>query len=524
MGRRFVRVLGAVGVSAFGVTIGAMGCSTASEGVTIGRVTTGRASTALASSAVHVKQVCRGGRQRCLSWVRTDEAGRVRRFDTPDGLGASDLANAYAIDTSVDPHATIAIVDAFAYPNAESDLAKYRAQYGLGACTVASGCLTIVNQDGKTSPMPPNAPADDDWTLEAALDLDMASAACPKCKLLLVLANSDQDDGLFIAQASAAKLGATVISNSWGSSETAQDPASTYEHFFAIPGPGIFVASGDSGYDNAGQGPDYPATSAYVTAVGGTNLSKGTDGTWSETVWAQSFLGGSGGSACSLTIPKPAWQGNTTCTHKASADVAAVADPATGPAIYNEASGGWTSVGGTSAASPLVAAIYTVTGHGKDAPSFAYAHASAFRDVTSGANDTCTGVLCNAGPGWDGPTGIGAPLASKLKAAPCTPSCTGKACGNDGCGGSCGACKGTDYCSGTGACVPACVPSCTNKACGNNGCGGSCGTCAAPNTCDANYKCTCTPNCNGKCAVDDGCGGTCKCAAGKTCSSDNVCQ
>jgi hypothetical protein len=317
---------------------------------------------------------------------------------------------------------------------------------------------------------------------QAALDLDMASAACPKCKLLLVQSNNDEDDGLFIAQATATRLGAAVISNSWGQSETASDPAVDYEHFFGVGrSVGIFVASGDSGYDNGGEGPDYPATSAYVTAVGGTRLTKSTTGRgWTEKAWSGS------GSACSLTVPKPSWQGSTACSFRASADVAAVGDPASGPAIYR---GGWQVVGGTSAASPLVAAIYALTGHGAAAPSLAYQHPEAYFDVTSGSNGSCTTALCKAAAGWDGPTGVGAPNGAPHATTQCTPSCGARTCGNDGCGGSCGSCGAAQYCSAAGACVAQCVPSCAGRTCGEDGCGGSCGTCPSGQTCSAAGQC-----------------------------------
>src|SRR5690349_9733257 len=135
------------------------------------------------------------------------------------GLGATDLQDAYELDTSVDPSATIAIIDAYGYSSLESDLSHYRSQYGLPACTTASGCLKIVNQSGQTSPLPNDPPSNDDWTTETALDVDMASAACPKCKLIVVQADDDQGDGLMIANNTAASLHATVISNSWGGPE-----------------------------------------------------------------------------------------------------------------------------------------------------------------------------------------------------------------------------------------------------------------------------------------------------------------
>jgi hypothetical protein len=367
------------------------------------------------AAAPNTRSVCAGGKARCFAQITTHPTGEIMRAAAPKGLVAKDLADAYKLDTSVDPHATIAIIDAFGYAKAESDLKTYRSQNGLPACTVASGCLTIVNQEGKKSPLPPAPPANDDWTVETALDLDMASAACPKCKLLLVQADDDQGDGLFQAQATAAHLGATVISNSWGQSEAPDSPATDLEHFFDLGGNvGIFVAAGDSGYDNGGDGPNYPSTSAFVTAVGGTKLTKSTSSRgWTEKAWALTANGG-GGSSCSLSIPKPSWQGKTSCNFRAASDVAAVGDPASGPGVYNAGSGGWIVVGGTSAATPLVAGIYALTGHGGDAPSFAYAHTTAYFDVRSGTNGSCGNVLCKAAKGWDGPTGLGTPNGAVL--------------------------------------------------------------------------------------------------------------
>jgi MYXO-CTERM domain-containing protein len=352
--------------------------------------------------------VCNGGRLHCYALVRSTETGGFKIFaGGGGGLGATDLQSAYAIDTSNQTAATIAIVDAYDYPNVESDLAKYRSQYGLPACTKASGCLEVVNQNGQTSPLPSTAPRNDDWTVEAALDLDMASAACPKCKLLFVEAQDDQGDGLFIANNGAATAGAAVVSNSWGGPDDGSSPS--YETYFNHPGVSFFVATGDNGYN---QTPDYPSTSAYVIGVGGTSLqqSSGSRG-WSESAWR------AGGSSCSTTIPKPSYQGNTSCSHRAASDVAAVGDPNTGVVVYNADSGGFLVIGGTSAASPLVAGIYAATGHGADGPSFAYGHTGMYWDVTSGSNGSCGAPLCQAGTGWDGPTGVGTPNAAMLQTA-----------------------------------------------------------------------------------------------------------
>jgi len=352
-----------------------------------------------------VTSVCNGGRLKCYALVRTTDTGKYKIFAAGGGLGADDLQSAYAIDPSLSPNVTIAIVDAYDYPNVESDLAQYRSAYGLPPCTKSNGCLKVVNQNGQTSPLPGTAPRNDDWTVEAALDLDMASAACPNCKLLFVEAQDDQGDGLFIANNGAVTAGAKVVSNSWGGPDDGSSPS--YETYFNHPGVSFFVATGDNGYN---QTPDYPSTSAYVTGVGGTSLQQsGSSRGWSESAW------NGGGSSCSTYISKPSYQGNTSCSGRAASDVAAVGDPNTGVAIYNAGSGGWLVIGGTSAAAPLVAGIYAATGHAGDGPSFPYAHTGMYWDVTSGSNGSCGAPLCRAGTGWDGPTGIGTPNAAMLK-------------------------------------------------------------------------------------------------------------
>ena len=415
--------------------------------------------------------VCSGGAYHCYSHVRVDEMGFVKTFASPSGLGPSELTSAYKLSGTAS--ATIAIVDAYDYPNAESDLATYRSTYGLPPCTSASGCFKRVNQSGAASPLPGAAPAGDDWTVEAALDLQLASAACPSCKLILVEAQDDQSNGLFIANNGAASLSPTVISNSWGGPESGQE--SSMETYFNHAGIGIFVASGDSGYNDGGQGPDYPSTSAHVTAVGGTSLvaASNTRG-WTEGAW------NSGGSSCSKSIAKPSYQTSSACSNRMTADVASVGDPNTGLAVYNKANGGWTIVGGTSAASPFVAAVYARYGLGSKAPGWAYSHASSFFDITTGSNGTCGNVLCNAGPGWDGPTGVGTPNGTALGGGTCTPSCSGKTCGDDGCGGSCGSCSAGQTCT-AGACMSGGGGGgCAHPICSTGGTlTGTCDTCAA---------------------------------------------
>ncbi|HEY5937132.1 MAG TPA: S8 family serine peptidase, partial [Kofleriaceae bacterium] len=225
---------------------------------------------------------------------------------------------------------------------------------------------------------------------------------CPRCNLLVVQADTS-GSGLLSAQATAVELGADVISNSWGRAEEAGASLAAYEQSFDHPGVAIFAAAGDLGYDNGGTGPSYPATSAHVIAVGGTRLERSSDSRgYKESVWAK------GGSGCSMSIAKPAYQADSPCAFRASADVAAVADPATGVAIYHSrGGGGWRMVGGTSAAAPLVAGIFAAAGHGHRTPASLAVHPASFHDVTAGKNGSCGTKLCEAGAGWDGPTGFG---------------------------------------------------------------------------------------------------------------------
>jgi len=197
----------------------------------------------------------------------------------PTGLTPTDLASAYNLGTST-ASPTVAVVVAYSYAAAESDLATYRAQFGLPACATATGCLTIVNQAGKGAPLPATAPAGDDWTVNAALALDGVSATCPSCKLLLVEADDDVGEGLYVSQATAAKLGATAIVDNFGAPEDASTVARDAD--FDLPGVSIFVQS-QSGYNDSmgnptNAGPLFPATSEYVIAVSPTNLRHVTSG------------------------------------------------------------------------------------------------------------------------------------------------------------------------------------------------------------------------------------------------------
>ncbi len=357
------------------------------------------------------RAVCNGGHHGCLLLDDTEEPSAITPFTSPAGLGPADLASAYKLTSApnpTNPAVTIAVVDAFHYPNAASDLATYRSQFGLPPCTVANGCLRIVNQSGAAAPLP--TATDLGWNFEAALDLDMASAACPTCKLVLVEAQNDQNNSLFQAQNGAASLGVAAISNSWSAIEASN--STLFESFFTHPGIGIFAAGGQSG-----SGAEYPCTSPQVTCVGGTNLAQSTSAPrgWIETAGVCG--------TCSAVFAKPSWQTSmvpqTVCMKRATADVSAVAGTNNGVAVFNAGVGGWTVVGGTSAATPFVAGVHARYGVAGQMPSYAYQHASQYFDITT---PTSSSPLCNAGAGWDAPSGIGSPNGAALAGGSCSHS------------------------------------------------------------------------------------------------------
>jgi len=367
-----------------------------------------------AASPVASEHVCgipAAGFARCHAILVTsgEEAhGQVGPNGTagPTGYNPPDLRSAYSLpSTTAGSGQTVAIVDAYDDPNAESDVNHYRSQFGIPACTSATGCFRKVGQTGTTSLPKSNG----SWSQEISLDLDMVSAVCPNCKILLVEASSASNANLGTAVNAAARLGANAISNSYGGSESSSD-TSYDSNYYNHPGIAITASSGDSAY-----GAQYPAGSQYVTAVGGTalNHASNTRG-WSETAWS------SAGSGCSAYDAQPSWQSSVTniasvCGKRGIADVSAVADPSTGVSVYDSFSyrgaSGWMVFGGTSVSSPIIASVYALAGNAASVTygSYPYSHTSSLNDVTSGSNGSCGNLLCNATTGWDGPTGLGTP-------------------------------------------------------------------------------------------------------------------
>jgi Putative Ig domain len=392
------------------LTLGTLAATTSASAqqASAGRMPVAARGQAKASAKADYRRACavpRRGHMACLVLIRTNVRQHrrlsINAIPAGVGYGPSDLQSAYLLPSSTAGSGqTIAIVDAFDYPTAAADLASYRSAAGLPVC--GTGCFTKVNQNGQASPLPPAA-GTTGWDVEEALDIDMVSAICPLCHILLVEATSPTTQNLGTAVNSAVSLGAKFVSNSYGGSESSSDP-SFDSSFYNHPGVAVTASAGDSGF-----GVEYPAASQFVTAVGGTSLSRASNARgWSETVWNGT------GSGCSVDDAKPSWQTDTGCAKRTNTDVSAVADPNTGVAVFNTYSqGGWLEVGGTSASSPIIASVFALAGAptaGTYPSSYIYKHTSNLFDVTSGSNGSCSpAYLCTGEVGYDGPTGWGTP-------------------------------------------------------------------------------------------------------------------
>lgn len=326
----------------------------------------------------------------------------------PAGISPANLRDAYGFQSSSEGmRQTVAVVVPYDDTSAESDMATYRSQFSIPPCTAADACFSKVDQTGGTSYPAANAA----WALATAESLDMISAVCPNCHILLVEANSPAITDVGAAENEAVTLGARFVTNAWltpeatfGTSEPTYDSS-----YFNHPGVAITAPDGNGGY-----GTFYPAASPDVTAVGGTTLTASSTGSrgWTETAWSGT------GSGCSPYEAKPSWQADTGCTTRMLNDVSAVADPATPVAAYDTTSGGWVPAAGTSVAAAIIAAAYALAGTpaaGSNPASYPYAHTGLINDITTGSDGTCSpapAYFCAAGTGYDGPTGVGTPASA----------------------------------------------------------------------------------------------------------------
>jgi hypothetical protein len=355
-------------------------------------------SAAVRSSGVHFacRQPALAGRRACDAIVQAGgDAARVARSGGCNRTApycASDLQAAYALTQAArngGRGAIVGIVEAYGYPNAAGDLAVYRKSMGLTNCAISNGCLRIVSQNGHASPLPKaDADSNDDWRAQQALDLDTTSAICPNCKIVLVQANSNKNADLATAVDAAIAAGAIAVVNSYsGKEENAREAA--YDH----AGRAITASAG------YGAGAKAPCSYAGVVCVGGTTLLAGSSARgWTERGW-----NGAGG--CSSYVARPSWQNVKACKSRTVVDVSAVADPATGVAVYESASGGWQQMGGTGVGAAIVAALFALgpSAARTNAPRWIWRHAgsAAYHRVGSSkaAFDTTTG--------WGTPNGVG---------------------------------------------------------------------------------------------------------------------
>ena len=349
----------------------------------------------------NVRQVCPDTGDalvaRCQALLRTDGGSGS------NGYVPSDLQSAYNLPSSTaGTGQTVAVIELLDDPNVEADLFLYRNTFGLPVCSTLNGCFTRVNQRGQTHSYPP---PNTDSGIETSVDLDMVSAACPNCNILLVEGDSNTWKSLGASVDEAVTFGAHIVSVSYGGHSKNANPVD-YDH----PGVVILAAGGDDGY--LAHHDQEPADFPTVVAVGGTSLTRGgTSGRgWSEVVWPGT------GSGCS-TFAKPAWQKDPGCQTRTANDIAAVADPATGVAVYDSyEESGWMQIGGTSVSTPINAAVFALAGNASqlNAAQSLYKKANQryLYDITSGSNGGCPRkyqYLCNGTIGYDGPTGWGTP-------------------------------------------------------------------------------------------------------------------
>jgi hypothetical protein len=318
------------------------------------------------------------------------------------GWAPSDFQTRYNLPSATNGKGQIvAIVDAYDNPNVATDLAAYRSQFGLGTAN-----FTKYNQQGQTKNYPRGSTG---WGIEIDLDVQMVSAACPLCTIYLIEANSSDNSDLQTAEAEAVTLGAHIVSNSWicyGS----YDCVDTKD--FSQPGVLYTAGTGDAGYDNIGA----PAALASVISVGGTVLAK-SGSTYSESVWDGA------GAGCATGVTKPTWQKDPSCTSRTEGDVSAIAWQVAEYDTYGYS--GWFTVGGTSVATPMIAAVFALAGNAgaQDAGKKIWSlkkrkRGHALHYVSSGSDGSCgDSYLCQAGTKqfhtYSGPAGWGTPNGVK---------------------------------------------------------------------------------------------------------------
>jgi len=380
-------------------------------------MTSAMAATAKTRVVAHDRAACahlHRGQVRCLAIERTLTVNGIKpnALVEPNGqavFGLAALRKAYGVHVKGAKGFTVAVVDAFHAGSAFDDLNEYRKTWGLEPLTNCSDiqtntttqCFKQVDQNGDAST---GDTTDVGWAQGTVLDIEMVTAMCPSCSIEVVEASSASfsDFNAAVAQATA-QPGVIAISNSYGGSEANEKNYPAYEAAYQA-GVTVVASAGDNGY-----GVESPASFRHVIAVGGTSLYVKPSGSYlRETAWKGS------GSGCAKGLA-PEWQSAslTHCPGKAVADVSAVADPATGVAVYFD--GQWLVFGGTSASAPIVAGLFAAkhnalgrAGGKLSAGAMLWAAKGALHDVSEGLNGGCQ-LFCASSEGWDGPTGLGSP-------------------------------------------------------------------------------------------------------------------
>jgi subtilase family serine protease len=357
----------------------------------------------------------------CFATVRTDSVITGKFPDAVNGLTPNDISSLYAYPApgaqgTAGSAQTVAIVVVGDYALAESDLGVYRSFFRLPPCTTANGCLrktanvtpTNITDTGGATSIAAHAATAAGWAAETDADIEIMSAVCPNCKIMISEAPTNSIGDLSYAVSNAAYAGATIVNASFGAAESSIDTSFgwAYENIKNVK---VVAAAGDGGY-----GVYFPASEVDTIAVGGTSLSIN-GSTVSETAWSGTSSG------CSAYYSTPTWQHvpavSNACHQRNIVDVAAVADPNTGVAVYDStlsgSSGGWATFGGTSIAAPIITGMYALSGdtaRNTGAQTLYTASSGSFLPVTSGSDGTCNPqYLCTAVAGYNGPAGLGIP-------------------------------------------------------------------------------------------------------------------
>ena len=298
---------------------------------------------------------------------------------------------------------TVAIVDAYDAPNVDADLAVYRTHVQPAAVHDRERVLPEGRPERRHRATRRATPS---WAQETTLDVQMVSALCPNCHILLVEANTTSLTDLGASGEHGGRARRRRREQQLRRGRVVGDDERSTDHYFDHPGVAIVASSGDTGY-----GVSYPAASPHVVAVGGTTPAPG-DATRARATRPRR-CGRVPAAGAARTSRSPRGRPTPAARTRTVADVSAVADPTTGVWVYDsDAAGGWSSAGRAwpRRSSARCTRSPATRRRATDMSSLPYATPSALNDVVSGSNGSCGGTyLCTGVAGYDGPTGLGTP-------------------------------------------------------------------------------------------------------------------